>query len=58
MDIFVDLPTGTAKLEIHVTPKNEKTTFHPKETFKRLHGGIKNSPHFGRNGVEIVYDPL
>jgi hypothetical protein len=46
------IPPGTADMEITILPR-KKTGYHTAKSLKNLSGRWKNSPRFGRDGLEI-----
>jgi hypothetical protein len=52
LDLPEDVPSGTAEIEITITPRKKKS-YHTAESLRQFQGRWKNSPRFGRDGVEI-----
>jgi hypothetical protein len=46
------IPLGTADMEITILPR-KKTGYHTAKSLQNLSGRWKNSPRFGRDGLEI-----
>jgi hypothetical protein len=46
----VEIPAGTAKIELTITPAKRG---HTKESLLSLAGSLRGSPNFGGSGVEI-----
>jgi hypothetical protein len=46
------IPPGTADMEIIILPR-KKTGYHTTKSLKNLSGRWKNSPRFGRDGLDI-----
>jgi hypothetical protein len=52
LDVPEYVPPGMADVEITILPR-KKTGYHTTTSLKNLSGRWKNSPRFGRDGLEI-----